>query len=134
MSQEDADRRQRKYPRVKEACEVKYRVIEDPVMQPERQGGVALNISGGGMCFSVEQELELGSMLAIELTLPELPTPVVSLARVVWCDLGDGAAKFDVGVEFWWIGWADTEAQGHMLRYINEKLDELGLNSSGEES
>jgi len=125
MEDEGKDLRERKYPRVKESCEIKYRVIQDPVMQPEEQGGIAVNISGGGMCFSAEQEIQPGAVLALEMSLSELPTPIMSLARAVWCEEIEPPGKFDVGVEFWWIGWADSEVQDQMLKYIRQKLGDL---------
>ena len=94
--------------------------------------GVAVNISGGGMCFSADREIPPGSMVALEMSLSELPTPVVSLGKVVWCDRGEEEGKYDVGVEFWWIGWADAEAQGQMLKYINQKLGQLGIDTFGD--
>jgi c-di-GMP-binding flagellar brake protein YcgR len=127
MSEEAREERDRKYPRVKESCRVKYRIVEDPVLQPEERGGVAVNISGGGMCFASDHEIPAGAMLAMELSLEELPTPVVSLGRVVWCDRADTEGRYDVGVEFWWIGWADSEAQTRMLEYVSRKLDQLGI-------
>ena len=122
---------QRNYPRVKESCRVKYHVIEEAERTPEKQNGVAVNISGGGMCFSADRELRQGTMVALEITLNRLPTPVLSLARVVWCEEAAAAGKFDVGVEFWWIGWADQEAQNQMLKYINKKLEQLGGEGRG---
>jgi Tfp pilus assembly protein PilZ len=128
----DDELRRRKYPRVRESCNVKFRVVDDPVLQPEDQGGVAVNISGGGMCFQSERELQPGAMVAVQMTLTQLPTPVVSLGKVVWCEPGQAGSNFDIGVEFWWIGWADQEAQSQMLHYVNEKLEELGVDPSGE--
>ena len=132
MGEQDEEVRRRKYPRAKESCQVKYRLVNDPVLQPEEQGGVAMNISGGGMRFSADVEFETGAMVALEMSLAELPTPVVSLARVVWCERAEEEGKFDIGVEFWWIGWADEEAQGQMLKYINQKLGQLGIDTFGE--
>ena len=134
MTDEDEELRRRKYPRVNEACNVKYHVVEDAAVPARNQGGVAVNISGGGMCFSADGPLEPGSMVALEMTLSDLPTPVVSLGRVVWSEPSEEAGKFDVGVEFWWIGWADEEAQNRMLGYINQKLGELGIGKDGEAS
>jgi len=132
MAEQDEEMRRRKYPRVKESCRIKYRLVNDPVLQPEDQGGVAVNISGGGMRFSADEEFQPGAMIALEMSLGELPTPVVSLARVVWCERGEAEGTFDVGVEFWWIGWADAEAQGQMLKYINQKLGQLGIDTFGD--
>jgi hypothetical protein len=128
---DQSEERRRKYPRLRESCNVRYRVVEDPVMRPEEQGGVAVNISGGGMCFAADQEIPPGAMIALEIRIGELPTPVMAFGRVVWCEDAGEAGKTDVGVEFWWIGWADAEAQGKMLRYIQEKLDKLGIDNAG---
>ncbi len=134
MSEQATDLRRRKYPRVKESCGVRYRVIEEPAAQGESRNGMARNISGGGMCFSADRPFKPGIMIALEMSLSELPAPVVSLGRVVWCERVEKSDRYDVGVEFWWIGWADEEAQGRMLKYVHEKLDELGIDPAGEAS
>ncbi len=132
MPEQDEDVRRRKYPRVKESCNVKYHVVQGPAEQLKEQGAAAVNIGGGGMCFSADQQIEPGAMIAMEMTLSELPTPVVSLGRVVWCEQTEGPDQFDVGVEFWWVGWADQEAQAQMLKYIKQKVDELGISGDTE--
>ena len=131
MAKKEVDWRRRKYPRIKESCEVRYRVIQDQAMPPPKQGGVAVNISGGGMCFSVERPLKPGSMVVLEMSIDELTTPVVSLGRVVWCEPAAKPGKFDVGVEFWWIGWADEKAQEQMLKYVSQKLDKVDADNPG---
>ncbi len=130
MGNQEKELRERKYPRVKESCQVTYRVIEEGIAQAEERGAMAVNISGGGMCFSADRQLQPGSLVALEMSLSQLPTPVLSLGRVAWCEVGAGG-KFDVGVEFWWIGWADEEAQRHMLGYIGQKLKEMGQDKTG---
>jgi len=132
MADQDKELRERKYPRVKESCNVKYHVVQNTAMSPLQERGVAVNISGGGMCFASDEPLKPGETIAMEMTLAHLPTPVVSLGKVVWCEPSDEAEKFDIGVEFWWIGWADAEAQEKMLGYINQKLGELGIGEGGE--
>jgi PilZ domain len=129
MSETNGDLRDRKYPRVKESCDLKYHIIEEAGGErAEGQGGVSVNISGGGMCFLSNDPITPGSMVALEMSLSHLPTPVVSLGRVVWCEESEARRdRFDVGIEFWWIGWADEEAQGQMLQYIQLKLKELGI-------
>jgi len=132
VTEEIDEQRERKYPRVKETCNVKYHVVEGSSMEALQDGGVAVNISGGGMCFAADEALKPGETVAMEMTLSQLPTPVVSLGKVVWCEPSAETDKFDVGVEFWWIGWADAGAQEKMLGYIHQKLDELGIDDSGD--
>ncbi len=127
MADLEAAQRDRKYPRVKESCHVKYRVVQDAAVGQLEDRGVAVNISGGGMCFQSGEPLKAGETVALELTLEQLSTPVVSLGKVCWCEPAAEAGKFDVGVEFWWIGWADQEAQERMLGYVSEKLGDISV-------
>jgi c-di-GMP-binding flagellar brake protein YcgR len=126
MAGHDDELRERKYPRVKEACKIKYRLVEDQAAAGIEQGAVAVNISGGGMRFMADEAFKPGAMVALDMSLSHLPNPVVALARVVWCETSEKPGKYEVGVEFWWVGWADTEAQAKMLAYINKKLEEMG--------
>ena len=130
MAEPNDELRQRKYPRVKERCQVKYRVVPETALEPEDGGGVAVNISGGGMCLSTDEPVKPGSMIAVEMSLADLPTPVISLGRVVWCERVEAGTGYEIGVEFWWIGWADEEAQRRMLEYVRGKLDKIGRDKS----
>lgn len=133
MSESEKEQRRREYPRVKESCEVSFRVVDDAAGRPEDEGAKAVNISGGGMCFRSHRMLTPGSMVALRMALEGLPSPVVALARVVWCEQQpDSDDQYDVGVEFWWIGWAEAESQKAMLTYINGKLKDLGVDASGD--
>ena len=136
MAKKDELRR-RKYPRVKENCTVRFKVVEEAPAEckggsetglcsalPGNEG-VAVNISGGGMCFASDKSVQPGAMITCEMKLSQLPTPVVSFGKVAWCEQSDAPGKFDIGVEFWWIGWSDQEAQERMLRYVNKKLGPL---------
>ena len=91
---------------------------------PEGVGSDSLtvNISGGGVAFEVSEPLEPGALLAIEMTLPDYDSAVVSLGRTVWCkDQGEG--KYELGMEFWWIGWGDDGAQKAVSGYIKKALE-----------
>jgi hypothetical protein len=112
----------RSFWRVSDACEMSWRTIgDDPAFaELARQKGVMKNISGGGVCFRSATDPGVGTMIALSLELPGLPTAVLSLGRTVWRRVvGDG---FDVGVEFWWIGWQDEDAQQRIRSFIADKL------------
>jgi c-di-GMP-binding flagellar brake protein YcgR len=126
MSEHNGEQRERRYPRVKESCKIKYRLVEDDAEAGVEQGAMAVNISGGGMRFTADEAFKPGAMVALDLSLSHLPNPVVALARVVWCEASEKPGQYEVGVEFWWVGWSDTEAQAKMLGYINKKLEEMG--------
>lgn len=111
----------RRFPRLKETCGLKYRRIRSDTLPEEGLDALTVNISGGGVCFEVEEVLEPGSLIAVELSLPEFEAPVVSLGRTVWCEpRTDG--RFEVGMEFWWIGWGDDGAQRAISDYIKSEL------------
>ncbi len=112
----------RRFPRLKESCSIRFRHVESDSFPQEGTDALTVNISGGGICFVSAEKLAHDSLLAIELTLPEFDSPVVSLGRTVWCEpLDDG--KFEVGMEFWWIGWGDDGAQQAISGYIKKALE-----------
>jgi hypothetical protein len=118
-------RENRVFPRVSASCEITWRVIEDgmtPQTARPTEAGYLQNISGGGLCFSTESPPPVGLMLALKLKLPELPTPVIALGRATWVE--EGASGFEVGIEFWWIGWQDEGVQTEIRNIITHKLAE----------
>ncbi len=112
----------RRFPRLKKACAVRYKRVASESLPEEGAEGITVNISGGGICFEVGEAIEPGALLAIELTLPEFEAPVVSLGRTVWCEPREGG-RFELGLEFWWIGWGDPGAQQAISDYIKTALE-----------
>jgi hypothetical protein len=118
-------RENRAFPRVATACEITWRVIDGSSFSkhaPPIEGGFLQNISGGGLCFSTPSPPAEGAMLALKMKLPELPTPVIALGRAAWVE--ETGAGFDVGIEFWWIGWQDEGVQSEIRNLITHKLAE----------
>lgn len=112
----------RRFPRIGENCAVTYRVIKDEKFEAGAIDGSAVNISGGGICFGATEEMQSGAMVAIEIHLPNFPSTVVALGRVVWSKVNARTEQFDTGIEFWWIGWRELQAQEAMLDYVRGKL------------
>lgn len=112
----------RHFPRVATNCQVKYRPVgDDPRFEQLAQcDGVVQNISGGGVCIEMSALTPAGTMLALDLELPGLPTSVIALGKVAWCR--PAGATFEAGIEFWWIGWRDEAAQMQIRQFINQKL------------
>src|SRR5262245_11104488 len=99
-------REKRTFPRVSAACEITWRTIDDRSVEgvaPPAAAGFLQNISGGGLCFTSETPPPVGVMLALKMKLPEVPAPVIALGRAQWVE--ESIAGFEVGVEFWWVGW-----------------------------
>ena len=109
----------RRLPRLRESCNIRVKPIAGAFL-PGGTEAVTVNISGGGLAFRSEQKVEPGAFVAIEMSMPEFQAPVVALARVAWVD--GSAGPWDVGVEFWWVGWGDDSAQRAVADYIKGQL------------
>ncbi len=113
---------QREYPRVSAQSKLKYKVVEGE--GPDTSAaGVATNISGGGICFVMDEPIPDGTLLALELTLPGFPSDVIALARVVW-QRKRADKRLDTGCEFHWVGWDSTQAQQRVADFIRHRLDD----------
>jgi hypothetical protein len=121
-------REHRVYPRVSSSCEITWRVIDRGEQSAHArkstspEGGFLQNISGGGLCFSAPSPPPVGVMLALKIGIPELPAPVIALGRAVWVE--QNTPGYEVGVEFWWIGWQDEGVQAEIRNLITHKLAE----------
>jgi Tfp pilus assembly protein PilZ len=124
QSSEQSLQEQRNFPRVSESCHVSYRKVEgDPGFKKltDQNAGIMNNISGGGLSFGSSEAVPAGAMLALEVTLPAMPANVIAMGRVAWCRPG-GESAFDIGVEFWWIGWEAEQAQAQIRNFIATTL------------
>ncbi len=111
----------RRFPRLKESCKLRYKRVETGSLPSDGTEAVSVNVSGGGICFEVKEEIETGVLLAVELVLPDLDNGVVSLGRTVWCRPAPGG-RFEVGLEFWWIGWGDDGAQRAISEHVRKAV------------
>ena len=115
----------RRFPRVAGECNMVVRPLDDASesgLSRPSDDAVMNNISGGGVSFVQAEPIDVGTMLALELELPGFPTSVISMGKVVWCRPNEGG--HEVGVEFWWVGWRDHEAQKQIGEYITRTLNQ----------
>lgn len=112
----------RKFPRLGEIWNVDYRIITTEEFQKNPIGGLTVNISGGGICFESDEDIPKGAMLALEMKSEIFPSPIIALARTVWCKKEKKKDKFEVGAEFWWTGWKDNTSQQAVSEYISKKI------------
>ena len=116
---------ERKFPHLDKSIRFAYRVLEKQDISKDPLCRFTVNVSGGGICFRSVERLDPKTALAIELDAEEFPSPVIALASVVWCR--ELEVDYEVGAEFWWIGWKDSNAQQIIAKKISstiEKRDE----------
>ncbi len=112
----------RRYPRVKAGWGVEYRVVTDTESQKSPVSGLAVDISGGGICLEAKEEMTPGTMVAIDLHSPDFGTPILALAKTVWCKKRLFSEVYDIGAEFLWSGWGDSSAQSKIAEYVKQRL------------
>ena len=76
----------------------------------------SLNISGGGLCFEATEALDKDMVVALEINSDDFSSAILALARVAWCK--PRADAYEIGAEFWWIGWRDHQAQSLIADFI----------------
>jgi len=108
----------RKFPRLANDWILKYRKIKRNGHQENPLNSLMLNLSGGGVCFTATEELAPETAVALEMQPPDLESPVIAIANTIWCKKRRRDNLFDIGCEFWWIGWKDDNAQAQLADYI----------------
>ena len=106
----------RKFPRVSKDYKVSYTTIDKAQFEGNPLSSLAVNISGGGLCFETLEALEKDTVIALEIDSDDFRSAILALARVAWCKAQ--GEKFEVGAEFWWIGWRDHQAQSSIADFI----------------
>jgi c-di-GMP-binding flagellar brake protein YcgR len=113
----------RKYVRLKACVAVKYTVVGKP-------GTVTVsskNISAGGLCLLVKEELAKDTPLQLEFKLPDLNNSIGALGRVVWqrrfeSKGGKTQVYFETGIEF--TGISDFDRFNINRYVINHSSEE----------
>ncbi len=106
----------RRFPRLNKEYRLSYRQIDAEQFKQDPISSLAVNISGGGICFEASEALPKGSMVTLEINAPDFRSPILALARVAWCKAKGN--HYEVGAEFWWIGWRDSHAQSAIAEYV----------------
>ncbi len=106
----------RKYMRLEASVKVKYTIIGKP-------GTIKVfskDISAGGLCLLLDEQLAVDTPLQLEIKIPDLKDPIHAIARVVWQKGFESAgaepkAHFTTGIEFTGINDFD---QFNINRYV----------------
>ena len=118
-----ADRRL--HPRFIEEVRVRYRDLEgfDP-----SQWGRSRDLSLGGLCLVTDDEIHIGSHLALEIHIEDEPAPVLALGRVLRCD-GDEGGSHASGIQFLWVGEEDRPNLHRLADYLRTKYGAADVGS-----
>lgn len=114
----------RRSPRAEVTFPVKYRIMDQSGTTQATVSGRAMNVSGSGLRFHTDQPVEIGSTLAAEFQIPASQSEIVAVGRVIWSRPADEGG-FEVGLEFWWLGWRDENAQRALDDFVRTRLKDL---------
>lgn len=106
----------RKFPRLRQDYRITYRIVEQEEIANDPISSLAINISGGGLCFEADGPIKKGVLVALDIRSDDFGAPILALAKVVWCK--SQRSPYQIGVEFWWVGWRDTKAQATIANYV----------------
>ena len=113
----------RKFPRVAKDYRVSYTTVDKSQFENNPISSLAVNISGGGLCFEAAEALEKDTVVALEIDSDDFRSAILALARVAWCK--PQGNNFEIGAEFWWIGWRDHQAQSNIADFIQANTTKL---------
>ena len=87
----------RKFVRLDTRLPVAYQVLRGPASK----ASLSSDIGGGGVCLFLSDPLKTGTLLRVEVTLPDQPKPIAFTGEVVWCEQYEmiGKAQRDRSVE-----------------------------------
>jgi len=119
----------RRFPRLRKDFQITYSMVDQEKFDQEPIKGLALNISGGGVCFEATDSLQKGTLVALDIRSNDFNAPVLALAKVVWCKPHSG--KHQVGAEFWWVGWGDDQAQTTIANYVTAQTTAASASTLG---
>ena len=96
------DIEKRKYPRLNTSVDINYNVTGKVPRQ--QQKSVTKNISAGGICLIVYEDIEVGAILNLKFNLGGTEDIIEAKGVVVWRSsfsiLQDKRMRYDVGIEF----------------------------------
>lgn len=106
----------RKFPRLRKDFHISYRVIDRNQFHNDPVSSLAVNISGGGICFETTEPFPKETLLAVEIQTNDDRPSILALVQVMWCKASGGG--YQIGAEFWWVGWHDNMMQNYIANYV----------------
>ena len=112
----------RRYPRI-HATFVEYSPIREIIPQKK---SFTENVSPGGICFLVDEEIGVNTLLSLKIYLPDNRDAIEAKARVVWTKVSsflsvEKRKHYDLGLEFVEI---DENDRQRIWQYIEKHSSE----------
>ena len=90
--------RRRRHPRINATLVIHYQVTNETQLRADCR---SKNISEGGICFRLYQQLETGDMLKLWIHFRDFIDPLLVIGKVVWTKHTHGEEyPFEAGIEF----------------------------------
>lgn len=112
----------REYLRLSEIWNLNYKIIALEDIKKSNISSLTVNIGGGGVRFETDEEIPAGAMLVLDLKSKHFPSPIIAIAKSIWCKKAKKKDKFDVGVQFWWTGWKENDSKEAVSEHIIKNL------------
>ena len=118
-------RERRRYPRVRAAF-AEYSPIGAEEATSKGISTFIKNVSAGGVCIVVSQEIEVNSILSLKIYLSQSESSIQAKGKVVWSKTssfrGGVRAYYDLGIEFVEI---DENDRMRICKYISQHPGEI---------
>lgn len=107
----------RKFVRLDTRLPVAYQVMRGPASK----GSFSSDIGGGGVCLFLSEPLKSGTMLKVDVTLPDQSKHIIFTGEVIWCEQYEVIGKtqrersVEAGVKFVQI---DPQEQQAIMRHV----------------
>ena len=108
----------RQYIRLSKSLEVSYRISN----QLMRFSSRSVDISMGGICLSVPQRLDPGTVFELEIRPTGVKKPIVATAKVMWLkERNDAQLPFEIGIKFIRITPSDSKILNSLCRDLEKE-------------
>lgn len=104
----------RKYVRLQAHLGLSYQAAHG--LQEQQRRTIVRNLSGGGLCINVPDDLREGDLLQVQLEVPHLRSSVRAVAEVVWTTRQGAGRNNEVGLRFRDMSDQDLH---HVLEYVH---------------
>ena len=109
----------RRFPRIDQPFEARYRVLGDPDGAAWR-AVTAVNLSASGIRFRGEESIDEGTTLDLDIHVPTFPQPLVLRGIVVWSAM-QASGVVETGVDFMDLGTMQQAQVDQFVQFLRRQ-------------